>query len=196
MKKTFNIKITEDGLNTIMRALECYSRLGLNQFAYCLEHNPKFDRLDWDDKREIEDYLRHKIDSRNFGIYHPEVAKFNEAFQIKKEIEKHIAISKEPVMEHMTNIYDGALADYEYIPKFYDDAGNKLEHQITQDIPKKHQEKLKNFGKKKDFEGLWHYVDKHLNIGIRGNSTRISDDYTQITIVKPYKINICPKKYA
>ena len=187
--KIFNIKISEDGLNTIMKALECYSRLGLNQFAYCLEHNPKFDRLDWDDKREIEDYLRHKIDSRNFGIYHPEVAKFNEAFQIKKEIEKHIAISKEPVMEHMTNIYDGAIAEYEYVPKFYDDAGNKLEHQIAQDIPKKHQPKLKKFAENKDFENLWKYVNKHLRTNIKGNATRISDDYTKMIIVKPYKIN-------
>ena len=188
MKKIFNIKITEEGLNTIMKALECYSRLGINQFTYCLEHNPKFKELDWDDKREIEDYLRHKIDSRGLGIYHPEVAKFNEAFQIKKEIEKNIAISKEPVMKHMSNSYDGALSDYEYIPRFYDDSGNKVEHQIIQEIPEKHQEKLKNLGKKKDFEGLWRYVDKHLKIGVRGNATRISDDYTQVVIVKPYEL--------
>jgi len=196
MKKIFNIKITEEGLNTIMKALECYSRLGINQFTYCLEHNPKFEELDWDDQREIEDYLRHKIDSRSLGIYHPEVAKFNEAFQIKKEIEKNIAISKEPVMKDISNSYDGASSDYEYIPRFYDDSGNKVEHQIIQEIPEKHQEKLKNLGKNKDFEGLWRYVDEHLKIGLGGSATRISDDYTQIIIVKPYKINICPKKYA
>lgn len=189
MKKIFNIKITEEGLNTIMKALECYSRLGINQFTYCLEHNPKFDRLDWDDKREIEDYLRHKIDSRSFGIHHPEVAKFNEAFQIKKEIEKNIAISKEPVMKHISNAYNGALDKYEYIPKFCDNNGNELKHEISIPISLKHQKKLKALGEKEDYAGLWKYVDKHnLKGKIRGTTSEVSADYTKLIIFQPYEI--------
>jgi hypothetical protein len=187
--KTFNIKISESGLKTIQDALECYSRLGINQFRYCLEHNPKFAAMSYDERHEIEDYLRHKIDSRDFGIYHPEVTKFNEAFQIKKEIQKNIAISKEPLMEHFTNTYDGALEDYEYIPKFYDDAGNKIKHEISIPISKKHQTKIRNYFKAKDFEGMWEYIDQNnLTKGIRGDSTSVTNRFMKIVISKPYKI--------
>jgi hypothetical protein len=189
MKKIFNIKISEDGLNSIMKALECYSRLGLNQFAYCLEHNPKFDRLDWDDKREIEEYLRHKIDARNFGIYHPEVAKFNQAFQIKKEIEKHISIAREPIMQHITNNYDGALEEEAYLPFFFDDSGNKIEHKISIKIDKKHHSKLKKLKESKKYEELWQYVDKNIkNNDIKGLSSEISSDFNELIIYKPYKL--------
>ena len=147
--------------------------------------------MSWGDKREIEDYLRNKIDSRSFGIYHPEVAEFNEAFQIMKEIQKNIAISDKPVMDHTSNIYDGALYNYDFLPKFYDDAGNKMEHEITIPIPAKHHKKLKNFyDTNKDYEAIWKYIDSHnLTNGIRGNSSRISDCLTKITISKPYTLN-------
>ena len=123
--KTFNIKITEEALAVMMSALECYSRLGINQFRYCLEHNPAFEKLSYEKRHEIENFLKSHIDSRNFGIYHPKVTTFNKAFQIKKEIQKVLAVSKNPIVDNFTNEYDGALGDYDYVPGVITEAGFK-----------------------------------------------------------------------
>lgn len=187
--KMFNIKISKEGLQTIQNALECYSRLGINQFGYCLEHNPKFAALTWDERDEIEKYLMSKIDNRSMGIYHPAVTKFNEAFQIRKEIQLHVTIADNPVMEHFTNVYDGADDNVENIPMFYDDAGKRLKHEIQIPIALKHRRKLKSFVLKKEYEKMWRYINRYINrVPIRGSTSRISEDFTAVIISKPYKI--------
>jgi hypothetical protein len=189
MSKTFNIKVTEETLEVMMCALECYSRLGINQFGYCLEHNPAFGKLGYEKRHEIENFLKSHIDSRNFGIYHPEVTTFNKAFQIKKEIQKVLAISKNPIVDHFTNEYDGALGDYDYVPKFYDDDGNRLDHKIVIDISKKHQKKLSALSKEKKYEELWKYVDIHIKTdNIKGSKSEISEDFKYLIIYKPYRV--------
>lgn len=195
MNKEFTIKITKEGLKTIMAALECYSRLGVNQFAYCLEHNPAFDKLDWGEKREVEEYLRFKIDNRGFGIYHPDVAPFTKAFEIKKEIQKYVTIAEKPIMEHIENSYDGAPKDEPYLPHFIDEKGERVRHEIRIKIPKKNQSEAKILIAKGKFDELWGYINKNINFnGVTGNSTRISDDGTEIIISSPYRIDKKGKK--
>jgi len=190
--KMFNIKISKEGLQTIQNALECYSRLGINQFGYCLEHNPKFATLTYDDRNEIEKYLRDKIDNRSMGIHHPEVAKFHEAFQIRKEIQLHVAIDDNPIMEDFTNVYDGGRSDNAAnIPAFYDDGGKRLRHEFQIPIAPKHRKKLKGFVTKKEYEKMWKYVGKYINlVPIRGSTSRISEDFMAVIISKPYKLKI------
>jgi hypothetical protein len=189
--KKFKLEISEKGLQTIMSALECYSRLGINQFGYCLEHNPAFNKLDYETRDEIEKYLKFKIDSRNFGIYHPEVVKFHDAWQIKKEIQKQVAISKEPIMEHYTNTYDGATDGHDFVPIFLDENGNKIEHKTEIEIPKNIRGKLKKLSSQSKWPEIWDLIDKNVDRkGIRGNMTRIAEDFTKITIHKPYRINL------
>lgn len=185
----FTLKISEEGLQVIMAALECYSRLGINQFSYCLEHNPAFDKLGWDDKRRIEDYLKHEIDARNFGIHHPEVERFNQAFQIKKEIQKNIAIARQPVRNHLTNEYDGAMGDLPCVPVFLDENGEAVRDEIRICVPKKHRVKLRKMIYDKDFKTLWDFVDKNIDFkGVRGNSTRITDDAHWLIVSQPYRL--------
>lgn len=192
MNDSFNITISKEGLRTIMRALECYSRLGINQFGYCLEHNPAFAKLDYEERDGIEKYLRSKIDARNFGIYHPEVAEFTEAFQINKEIEKYVALSEVGwVAESYSKSYDGALDENApNIPKFRDSNGNSLLWERVFEIPLRLRKKMMNLSKSKKYTEIWDLVNKNIDFGgIKGNSTRISDDFTKIIISKPYKIS-------
>ena len=183
--------MTSEGLKTIINALECYSRLGCNQFNYCLEFNPAFYKLDWVKRQEINDYLHNEIDSRNFGIYSPEVEEFMKAYEIKKEIEMQLVISEQPIMENGGNKdYDGALYKRDYIPTFTDNDGNEINHEIKINIPKKHRAKLEALALKKEWNNIWNYIDKIIDLkNVRGNSTRISDDFTTIIISKPYKIS-------
>lgn len=186
----FTIKITKEGLKTISAALECYSRLGCNQFKYCLAHNPSFAKLGWEEQSEIEDHLRSDIDSRNFGIYSPEVKNFTKAYEIKKEIDQKIVLSEKPIMEGFSKQYDGALHDYDYLPKFYGEDGKAVKHEVSINIPKKYQHKLKKLAENKDWNGLWDYIDKHVPFnGVRGNAANVSEDFTKITISKPYRLS-------
>jgi hypothetical protein len=187
--KKYTLRISEDGLETIKAALESYSRLGLNQFRYCLEHNPSFNKLDWETQGKIEEYLKYAIDSRNFGIHHPEVKQFNKAFQIKKEIQKHIAISQEPIMEGFSNAYDGAMSGCDYIPIFLDEKGEKIEHKIELKIPAKVQTRLKKLASKSKWDEAWDLVNKTCNSeGIKGNQSEISPDFSKVTIYGPYRL--------
>ena len=188
--KQFTLKINQDGLNTIMHALECYSRLGCNQFAYVLESHPKFNNLDWEDKREIEEYLRHKIDERNFGIYHEAVAAFNQAFQIKKEIQKNVALADNPIRGHMTNIYDGALKKYDYIPVFIDENGEEIKDAISFEIPKKYRKTFEGYAKMGDYNKMWDAVDKWKIVpeDIRGNKREIAEGFSKVTVYEPYRM--------
>src|SRR3990167_1218306 len=85
-QKIFTIQITEEGLNTITWALEIFSRLGLLQFNFALECIPNFSKLSWEERHEIENYLKQKLGNNNYGIYHPKVENFQKAFSIKKEL--------------------------------------------------------------------------------------------------------------
>lgn len=186
--KTFNLKITKGGLQTIVQALECYSRLGINQFTYCLDAHPKFAALSWDRKKHIEDFLKFCIDDNNLGIGHPEVVKFNEAYQIKKEIEKNIVISEKPVMDGYSVSYSGALGDYDYLPKFFDDAGNRVVHEIEYPLSPKQKEVLMDLRTKGLFTEMWAYIDKTVNFGgVKGNSSRISEDLSKVIVNSPYR---------
>lgn len=186
--KKYTIQISEEGLKGIQAALDCYSRLGINQFSYCLEHNPAFVKLEWEDQQQIEEYLKFKIDSRGFGIYHPDVKKFTRAFEIMQEIEKYMAISENPIRESHSKDYDGALNPTEDIPVFLDENGKRIEDKIEIDIPKNHQRAIKILADKKDFEALWNYID---NIGLKkdinGPKSRISDDFSKLIIYSPYR---------
>ena len=180
----YEIKINEVGLSTIINALECYSRLGLNQFMYCLEHNPKFMALDYDKRAEIESYLRREIDNTNYGIYHPDVESFTKAFDIKKECELFRAIATEPIMKNHTNVYDGSFNDGPHIPTFYKN-GEELKHEIKIPVPKALIKKMKAAAKKANYGEIWKLVDSFNDV--KGSCLRLIDDYCTLVIEKPYK---------
>lgn len=189
--KPFNIKITKEGLDTICAALECYSRLGIDQYKYCLDHHPVFNRLPYEEKERIANYLQATIGDRHLGIEHKEAASALVAFNIKKEIDKHLAIIEQPVGPLSDNRYAGAIGDQSYTPRFYSDKGELVKHEVTVDIPKKHQVKIKKLYNNKKYTEMWEYIAKHIKHKIRGNSTRVGKNFKHLVISRPYRLNTC-----
>ena len=190
--KKFKIEISEDGLNIINSALESYSRLGLRQFKYSLEAIPEFFKLDYKTQLEIEKYLQSKIPgNNNMGIYHPEVKNFTKAFQIKKELEKYVALDKSGgIRENWSNIYDGCIYNEEYLPTFLDENNNKIEHKKEFNIPAKIKPKLKELAKESQWNKIWNLIDEHVKKGdIRGNKTKIAPDFSKIIVYEPYRLS-------
>lgn len=187
--KEFNIKITKEGLETIIQALETYSRLGLRQMQYVFDVLPEFNSLNYRVRYEICEDLVQKLGCpQNYGIYHEKVAQFNKAFQIKKQIEKFVALDEtDGVIEHLSTRTDGALKDYDYLPRFVDEKGSAVVHEKRFKIPKVMQHNLRTLAKQENWEKIWELIDKNIKFGnLRANSTRISDDFTEVILSKPY----------
>ncbi len=188
-KKHFTIQISEEGINVLLTALESYSRLGLRQFRYALECLEDFDKLDYDVQLSIEKHLQLFIPGdNNLGIYNKKAEKFNKAFQIKKELEKYLHLSKsDGIKTAYSNIYDGSLQDYPYLPRFIDENGKRIEHKKEFDIPVQIQGKLKKLIEKKKFDEVWEMIYKNIDFkGIKGPRTKISDDLKKVIVSEPY----------
>jgi hypothetical protein len=95
------------------------------------------------------------------------------------------------VAESYSKSYDGALDENApNIPKFRDSNGNSLLWERVFEIPLRLRKKMMNLSKSKKYTEIWDLVNKNIDFGgIKGNSTRISDDFTKIIISKPYKIS-------
>jgi len=186
--KEFNIKITKEGLETIIAALEVYSRVGLKQWNYVFDVLPEWWDLEVDQREYLLNHLRVDLKDNNYGIYHEKVAKFNKAFQIKKQIEKYVALDEtDGVIEHLSTRTDGALKDYDYLPRFVDEKGAAVVHEKRFKIPKVMQHNLRTLAEQKNWELIWKLIDKNVKFGnLRANSTRISDDFTEVILSKPY----------
>jgi hypothetical protein len=187
--KEFNIKITKEGLETIKAALETYSRLGLRQMQYVFDVLPEFNRLNYRVRDEICEDLVQKLGCpQNYGIYHEKVAKFNKAFQIKKQIEKYVSLDEsDGVIEHFSTVINGPLRNYDYLPRFVDEKGSAVVHEKRFQIPKVMQHNLRTLAKQKNWELVWKLIDKNIKFGnLRANSTRISDDFTEVILSNPY----------
>ena len=186
--KKFKLEITEEGLNTIIQALECYSRLGMGQFKCCLEHLPDFDKLDYKTKVEVEIYLQSLTGRKNFGIFHPEVGPFTKAYEIKAEILKRVSLARTGgVRDTFTHIFDGALYDKDYLPKFLDKDDKEIEDCKTFPIPIIIRPKLKKLAEKKDFEKMWEMINEYVDFkNIKGSESVISEDLTRVTVWEPY----------
>lgn len=185
--KTFNIKITEEGLKTIQTALEVYSRLGIHQFQYVLDQLPEFNQLSWDARDTIVDGLRKQLGNKSYGIHHPEVESFTKGYQIAKEIELHMAITEEPIMTKHSNRYDGALYKKEYLPQFFDEKGKVLKHEIELPIPPQLRTTIKALRRKSPTE-MWNFIDGNILNGIRGNTLNINVECSKVTVNKPYRL--------
>lgn len=189
--KKFKLEITEEGLRTIISALECYSRLGCNQFQYALDYNTKFFNLDYEDQSEIVNYLRYKIDMREWGIFSPSVEPFTKAYQIKKEIEKRLYLSEnEGVRKHLTNESDGALYKKDYLPKFLNENNEEIKDCKEFPIPVKIRPKLKTFLKNKEWIKMWDLVNESIDFkNLKGSKSEISEDVSRVVIWEPYLLN-------
>jgi hypothetical protein len=186
--KKFRLEITEEGLNTITQALECYSRLGCNQFQYALDYNTKFFNLNHDDRKEIIDYLRFKIDAREWGIFERHVEPFTKAFEIKKEIEKRIYLSNnDGVRKNLTNESAGPIYKHNYLPKFLNEKNEEIKDCKEFPISVKIRTKLKKLNKSKKYNELWAEINKNINFkNIKGNKSEISKDFTKVIVWEPY----------
>lgn len=115
----------------------------------------------------------------------PDVKQFSIAHDIKKEIEKHVAIRQNPVRTGSTSQYDGALYKGPAIPTFLDAQGNAIEHKIVLDIPKKHQKRIQQLATISNTK-MWQYIqDKKLAGDIKGSSWKLAEDYSTLTIYEP-----------
>jgi hypothetical protein len=188
MKNTkFTIEITEDGLQTIMAALESYSRLGIYQFRYGLECIPEFFNLSYDAQHEIEEYLKERlgVKYKNYGIFHEAVVPFTKAFEIKCEIEKFVSLKRvDGVREGYSKCYDGAVYRRDYLPDFI---GEKDAKEF--EIPRGIRPTLKSLAKKKQYDKMWELINKNTDFDhIKGNKSEIAPDFSKVTVFEPYKI--------
>jgi hypothetical protein len=195
--KKFTIQLTEKALNIVVAALDCYSRLGINQFQYGLEANPHFNKLDYDKQQVIAYYLMKKIcpDAPNIGIYHPSVPEHGLAFDIKKELEKWPALEKvRGIRKHYMNVYDGALRQGKDVPVFLDEKGGPLKDQVVFNIPLPLRSKIKRLAAKKKWDEVWECIDKHFDKGlkkgqlVRGTVREIDPEFMTLIVKEPYNI--------
>lgn len=187
-KKTFILKISEEGLRVIIDALECFSRLGIGQFKFALEFLPQFDKLPYEERLDVENYLKEKTNIRGY-IYSPEVEYFTKSFQIKKEIEKWVALENSGgIRNNYSVIFDGSLNKDDYLPQFLDKNFKHLEDKKEFLISEENREKLAKLMSNQQFDEAWKFVNDVVDFkGIHGAKSEISSDCKKVTIYEPYK---------
>jgi len=169
MSTKIKLIIDEKQAVVIKNALECYCRGKLGQFDYMLEFVGGW-HLNWDDRREILEFIRAKFTRKaleegkpadhyfptgsngSWGIHHEKAGDGLDAYKIEKVIDNYLSVTRNGGYwgsgTNFNEPYGDDLAEIEGFEKFKDYKFTKTESK-----------KIHKFCAKKDYKGAFEFID-------------------------------------
>jgi len=169
MSDKIKLLVSEEQALVIKNACECYCRGTLGQFDYMLEHVGGW-HLNWEDRREILNFIREKFTKRaleegkpadyyfpvngnsSWGVFHEKAKNGLVAYHVEKVIDNYLSVKRNNGLWGSTTNFSEPwgdnLPEIEGFIKYKD-----------YPLKKADSKKLHKFCAKKDFKGAWAFID-------------------------------------
>lgn len=187
------VKLSDNHLRLINRALETYYRLKSGQIGMAVDTVFADRLLSWEHREEIEKTVRRYTHpnlplsaAHSFNSEH--IGDATIAYEIKKTFEEFLAVQRNDGFYGSTVDFHGPMkASNEPLPEIVGFNRNK-----DYKLNKRQSKKVINFKNKGQYDDMWNYIVslREQNLLPRGEKTQImiNEGVVTIRIFKPYRI--------